>query len=198
MASVDQVKARPGGRNAQVRARVFEAVRRALESGDPENLAVDRLAEQAGVHRATIYRRWLSTERLMADLLVELTPLDTPLPDTGTLREDLEDVLARVAGTVGTPAAAVMLRLVAGSADGDLAEAARGYWAGILDRTAEIIRRAQRRGDATPDVDAVAATESLLGPVYFRLLVSHEPITDEFRAGLVDRTLRLLSVGAHG
>src|SRR5918999_1340115 len=144
MTPIDQVRARPGGRNAEVRARVFAALRQALESGDPENLSFDRLADTAGVHRATLYRRWLSTDGLVADLLIELTPLDTPLPDTGTLRGDLAGVVARVAATAATPAAQLMQRVVAGSADADLAEAARGYWAGILDHTAEVVRRAQR------------------------------------------------------
>jgi AcrR family transcriptional regulator len=189
----DHVRTRPGGRNAQVRARVFDAVRRALESGDPQNLSFDRLAEDAGVHRATIYRRWLSTEGLVADLLVELTPLDTPLPDTGTLRGDLARVAARVAATSATPAARMMLRLVAGSTDPHLIEAARAYWSSLLDHTAQVIRRAQRRGAAAADVDAVAATESLLAPIHFRLLITQQPITDDFLTAQVDHTIRLLS-----
>jgi AcrR family transcriptional regulator len=189
---IDQVRSRPGGRNAQVRARVFDAIRQALESGDSDNLAIDRLAERAGVHRATIYRRWLSTEGLVADLLAELTPLDTPLPDTGSLRDDLTEVVARVAATATAPAALVLSRIVAGSADTHLGAAARGYWASVLDHTAEVIRRAQQRGQATTDVDAVAAIESLLAPIHFRLLVMHQPITDEFCTGLVDRTIHMI------
>jgi AcrR family transcriptional regulator len=191
--STDQVRTRPGGRNAQVRARVFDAVRQALESGDPQNLSFDRLAEQAGVHRATIYRRWLSTEGLVADLLVELTPLDTPLPDTGTLGGDLAEVVSRVAATAATPAARMMQRLVAGTTDQYLVEAARGYWSSLLDHTAQVIRRAQRRGAAAADVDPVVATESLLAPIHFRLLVTQQPITDEFLTERVDHTIRLLT-----
>jgi AcrR family transcriptional regulator len=192
MTPTDQVRTRPGGRNAQVRARVFEAVRQALESGDPQNLSFDRLAESAGVHRATIYRRWLSTEGLVADLLVELTPLDTPLPDTGDLRGDLTEVAARVAATTATAAALMMQRLVAGTTDPHLAAAARAYWSSLLDHTAEIIRRAQRRGEAAADIDPVAATESLLAPIHFRLLITQQPMTDDFLTAHVDHVVRLL------
>jgi hypothetical protein len=62
----------------------------------------------------------------------------------------------------------------------------------VLDHTAEVIRRAQQRGQATTDVDAVAAIESLLAPIHFRLLVMHQPITDEFCTGLVDRTIHMI------
>jgi AcrR family transcriptional regulator len=192
VASSDRVQARPGGRNAQVRAHVFDAVRQALESGDPQNLSIDQLAESAGVHRATIYRRWLSTEGLVADLLVELTPLHTPLPDTGTLRDDLTAVAARVAATAATPAAQTTQRLVAGSTDPHLTKAARDYWASLLEHTAQVIRHAQQRGEATADIDPVAATESLLAPIHFRLLLTQQPVTDDFLASLVDQTIRLL------
>jgi AcrR family transcriptional regulator len=188
----DQVQTRPGGRNAQVRARVIDAVRQALESGDPQNLSFDRLAGSAGVHRATIYRRWLSTEGLVADLLAELTPLNTPLPDTGDLRGDLAEVAARVAATTATPTARMMQRLVAGTTDPHLAAAARAYWSSLLDHTAEIIRRAQRRDTATTEVDPVAATESLLAPIHFRLLITQQPTTAEFLTEHVDHMIRLL------
>ncbi len=92
-----------------------------------------------------------------------------------------------------TPAVRLMLRLVAGSTDPHLVEAARAYWSSLLDHTAQVIRRAQRGGAATADVDPVAATESLLAPIHFRLLVTRQAITDEFLTAQVDHTIRLLS-----
>jgi AcrR family transcriptional regulator len=192
VASTDQVQKRPGGRSAEVRKRVFAAMREALESGNPEELAIERLAERSGVHRATIYRRWFSTEGLVTDLLVELTPIDTPLPDTGALRGDLAELIERVARTIAAPSTNAMLRLVAATTDDQLAEAASRYWMSLIDHTADVIRLAQQRGEATTAVDAVAATESLLAPLYLRLLVTHHPITDAFLANVVDRTVRLL------
>jgi len=115
-------------------------------------------------------KRWLSSAGLVADLLVALTPLETPLPDTGNLRTDLMAVVARAAATVAAPMSQAMLALVAGAADGPLALAAAEYWASLFQRTAEVIRRAQRRGDADPIVDAVDAIGSLLAPIYLRAL----------------------------
>ena len=86
-----------------------------------------------------------------------------------------------------------MQRLVAGTTDQYLVEAARGYWSSLLDHTAQVIRRAQRRGEAAADVDPVVATESLLAPIHFRLLVTQQPITDEFLTERVDHTIRLLT-----
>ena len=185
---VDRVRARPGGRNADVRTRVFDAVRDALERGDPAALTIDEVARRSGVHRATIYRRWLSTGGLVADLLTALTPVHTPLPDTGDLRSDLLDVATRVAGTVASPMSQAMLPLIATGTDERLNHAAAGYWGSLFDHTAAVIRRAQQRGQATADVDPVHAVEMLLAPIYLRSLVTHQPID----AVVVERTVDLI------
>jgi AcrR family transcriptional regulator len=189
---IDQVRSRPGGRNAQVRQRVFDAVRAALESGQPTELSVERLAARAGVHRVTIYRRWLSAEGVVADLLTYLTPVSTPLPDTGRLDSDMRALITRVASTITEPSVLAMLRLSAGSTDPVLIEAARGYWSSLLQYTAAVIRRAQGRGEATSEIDATDATESALGPLYLRLLVTRQPIDEHFLSTVTARAVRLV------
>jgi AcrR family transcriptional regulator len=189
---MDRVQTRTGGRSADVRGRVLSAVRAALEAGDPDALAIERLAEQAHVSRATIYRRWLSTSSLVAELLTGLTPVQTPLPDTGDLRADLARVARRVTQTMSTPFARTTLKLVAASTDPHLVQAAAGYWASVLDRTAEVVRSAQQRGAATLEVDPVEAIESLLGPIYLRLLVTQQPVPEDDLHRLVARTARML------
>jgi AcrR family transcriptional regulator len=193
---VDQVRARPGGRSAEVRARVFEAVRDALERGDPGGLTIDEVARRSGVHKATIYRRWLSTGGLVADLLTALTPVDTPLPDTGDLRADLLDVATRVAGTVASPMSQAMLPLITAGADERLNAAAANYWSSLFHHTATVIHRAQQRGQAAADVDPVHAIELLLAPIYLRSLVTHQLVDTAVIERAVDLTVRTLTAHA--
>lgn len=193
MSDVDRVRARPGGRSADVRTRVFDAVRDALEHGDPAALTIDEIASRSGVHKATIYRRWLSTTGLIADLLIALTPVDTPLPDTGDLRTDLLDVATRVAGTVASPMSRAMLPLITAGTDERLNRAAAGYWTSLFDHTATVIRRAQHRGHATAEVDPVDAIETLLAPIYLRSLVTHRPVDAAVVERSVDLTIRTLT-----
>jgi AcrR family transcriptional regulator len=195
MDAVDQVRTRPGGRSARVRERVLAAVREAVESGDTDALSIDELARRSGVHRATIYRRWLSTAGLFADLLLALTPVETPLPDTGNLRQDLAEVANRVAATLATAMSATMLPMLAASTEPHVVNAAAAYWSNLFTHTAQVVRRAQARGDAAPGIDPVAAIESLLAPIYLRTLVSRQPITPGFLTDLADRTARMLHPG---
>jgi AcrR family transcriptional regulator len=192
MEAADRVRVRPGGRNADVRERVFGAVRDALERGDPAALAVEEVARRSGVHKATIYRRWLSTAGLVADLLLALTPVETPLPDTGDLRRDLVEVATRVAETIASPMSRTMLPLIAAGTDDRLAAAATGYWASLFDHTATVVRRAQHRGQAAAGIDPVNAIEALLAPIYLRALVTHQPVTGAFIETLADQTVRMI------
>jgi AcrR family transcriptional regulator len=189
---VDRVRARPGGRSADVRQRVFAAVREALERGDPTALTIDEVARRSGVHKATIYRRWLTTAGLVADLLLALTPVKTPLPDTGDLRRDLLAIATRVADTIASPMSQTMLPLIAASSSDRLSDAAAGYWASLFEHTATVIRRAQHRGQAAADIDPVHAVESLLAPIYLHALVTHQPVDATLIKRTADLTARML------
>lgn len=193
---MDRVQARPGGRSAAVRERVFDAVRDALERGDPAALTIEEVARRSGVHQATIYRRWLSTAGLVADLLIALTPVQTPLPDTGDLYNDLVEVATRVADTVASPTSQAMLPLIAASTDDRLTRAAADYWASLFDHTATVIRRAQQRGQATTDIDPTRAIETLLAPIYLRTLATHQPIDATLIAATAAATTRMLHPAA--
>jgi AcrR family transcriptional regulator len=193
MTSVDRVTTRPGGRSADVRERVFAALREALATGDPDALSVDALARRSGVHKATIYRRWMSSSGALADLLGELTPLVTPLPDTGDLEQDLAAVAKRVSRTLRSPTSNAIVHHIAGSTDPDLARAANAYWGSLFEHTAEVVRRAQQRGEAAADADPVEAIENLLAPLYLRLLVTHQPADQAFIDRLATHTANLLT-----
>ncbi|WP_342216917.1 helix-turn-helix domain-containing protein [Nocardia cyriacigeorgica] len=49
---------RPGGRTARIRTQVLEAVHAELTEHGYDALTIDTVAARAGVHRATVYRRW--------------------------------------------------------------------------------------------------------------------------------------------
>jgi AcrR family transcriptional regulator len=192
MAPADQVRTRTGGRSAAAREKVLAALSEALAAGDPDALSIDDLARRSGVHRTTIYRRWMSTSGAIADLLTEITPLEVPLPDTGDLRRDLTATAERVWRTITSPAASAIVRRIAGSTNPELAQAAQDYWSRMLGNAAAIVRQAQQRGQAASDVDPEAAIETLLAPLYLRLLITREPVGTAVITDLVDRAIRLL------
>jgi AcrR family transcriptional regulator len=182
-------KPRPGGRSARVRAAVIEALFAELIDKGYGELTMEGIARRAGVNKTTLYRRWGSKEDLILEAMLELGERRVPIPDTGSLRDDLLTVGREIAASLATPESDAIVRAGAAERDPDsrLAEAARAFWRVRFDLLSEIVDRAKERGELPPDTEAKPLIEGLLGGIYLRLLVTREPLDDDFLAGLADR-----------
>src|SRR6185369_11206385 len=104
---------RPGGRSARVREAVHRAAHDVLRERGGAELSIAEVATRAGVNPTSIYRRWGSREGLVMDLAVAQASRDVPIPDTGTLRGDLEAYAIQAARGLGSPAGAAFIRMLA-------------------------------------------------------------------------------------
>jgi AcrR family transcriptional regulator len=132
-----------------------------------EAMSMEGIAARAGVGKTTIYRRWRSKEELIVDAIDRLI-LPAEVPDTGSLRQDLVELLV------------VIQRVMTSSRVGDFfprmaAHVAAGSPLGraYLERVIEprfammrgVIRRGVERGEAPPDVDPEMVRGLLAGPI---------------------------------
>lgn len=183
---------RPGGRSARVRDAVHEAVLELLRERTWEELGVPAVAERSGVHQATIYRRWRSMPVLLDDVVAGHLTRSAPLPDTGSLRGDLEAYAEGVAGGLVGPFRVLVLR----AAMVDLRAGAASGLAGVLaERSRQLqamLDRAGARGETPPSVDELI--EVVLAPLYFDALFARPGGPARARS-LVERLL-VLSAGA--
>jgi AcrR family transcriptional regulator len=177
---------RPGGRSARVRAAVLAATLAELAGCGYSGVTLDGVAARAEVHKTTLYRRWRTKEALVLDAMLEEASRTVAVPDTGSLRGDLMELARRSATIQTSPAGEAVVRAVAGEAPGNphMAAANRRFWADRLTLDRTILRRAVDRGEIATDNQPVI--EMLLGPLYFRLLVTGGPLDDEFIEGIVD------------
>lgn len=83
---------RPGGRTARTRTAVLAATRAELTDTGLARMTVEKVAARAGVAKTTVYARWRDISGLIVDLLSELTVRTVPVPDTGSLEEDLRQL----------------------------------------------------------------------------------------------------------
>jgi AcrR family transcriptional regulator len=170
---------RPGGRSARVRTSVLEAVESILATDGYAELSIEAVADRAGVHKTTVYRRWATREALVADAVRERSRVAVPVPDTGSLRGDLTALGRAVAANVGSPAGTRLARtlLAAGVTDADVAQDQRAFWDERLRLCEPIVARAITRGEIAQKTDPRFVIESLIGPLYVRLLLTGEPVT---------------------
>jgi AcrR family transcriptional regulator len=168
-------------RAVRTREAVLRAVADILEEEGPAGITHQRVAERAGVGRATVYRHWAEP----ADLLVEaVTSADLPFLDRpgGTLRERLRADLRRLRDDLGAPIMATLLATIIERSRHDPATRAHRdrVATGLVENARVAIDAAMATGElhSRPDPDDLVA--QTLGPLFFRRVVADRPADDAF------------------
>jgi AcrR family transcriptional regulator len=174
--------------------RTRQAVRRAvadiLEEDGPAGITHQRVAERAGVGRATIYRHWAHP----ADLLIEaVQSADVPFLEQpgGTLQQRLRTDLRRLRDDLGAPIMATLLATIIDGSRRDPATRAHRDWvlASLADNARLAIDAAMATGElySRPDPDDLVA--QTLGPLFFRRIIADQPADDAFIDRIIDDAL---------
>jgi AcrR family transcriptional regulator len=185
------VRRRPGGRSARVRRAVLAATIEELAEVGYGAFGFDGVARRAGVHRTTLYRRWRSREDLLVDAIAEYAQVAVPIPDTGSVRDDLLRYATSIVRSVAQPTIRAVVAAYVAEADHnpELAEAVRRYWADRRRLARAMVDRAIERGELPASADADRVFDHVLGPIYLRLLVTREPLAEAELARIVDSAL---------
>jgi AcrR family transcriptional regulator len=175
---------------------ILEAVLDLVARNGLTHLSMDAVAAKAGVSKATIYRRWPSKEALVVDAWRTLiAPADTP--DTGSLRGDVEAILGTLLDKVGDPGFDVLSQVMAAArTDRALADALREYVATRRRPLRAVLERAVARGELAQDLELDVVQDALVGPLFYRLLLSHGPLDREVARNVIDVVLAGLVVGS--
>ena len=162
-----------------VRQAVLDATVEALVDHGMEKLTVAEVAARAGVQETSVYRRWGTRENLVTDTLLTYSQEqeDVPVPDTGSVREDLVAFASSVAAYLSTPLGRALLDAAVRTADDPgLTRARAAFWDGRLDRAQVIVERAVARGELPETAGARLALEALLALLYARTLLVRAPL----------------------
>ncbi|WP_406384447.1 TetR/AcrR family transcriptional regulator C-terminal ligand-binding domain-containing protein [Streptomyces sp. NBC_01618] len=188
---------RPGGRTARTRAAVRDAVLTGLVEHGYPGLSVEYVAEQSGIHKTTLYRRWGNLEGLVVDAL-DLAGEDswTP-PDTGTLAGDLRALAHTTATAFTDPAAAAAPTafIAAAFQSRRAAEALRDFYVERFARCEVIVARAVARDELDRDTDAGTLVRAVTSPLFFRLFITREPVDERLADQAADAALAAARAG---
>jgi len=176
------------GRSEQARLAVLEAADNLLVERGFADVTIEGIAARAGVAKQTIYRWWTSKTAILFDALsTDAAEHFTPA-DHADLGSDLRDQLRQLAAFLTTTDAGAVCRALAGQAQHDPAVAARfeaEFAAPQRERDRAPFRRARDRGQLDPAADIELAIDQLVGPVYYRVLISRRSVSPEFTDALV-------------
>jgi AcrR family transcriptional regulator len=184
-------------RSEKTRLAILEATADLLLEGGLGATSIESIAARAGVSKVTIYKWWPSRGSVAIDAYFYRYSQTTAFPDTGRVSDDLTaQLLAMIAAFRGR-AGEIMAELI-GQAQSDPALAGTlrtGWLQPRRELSAEVIQRGIDRGELRRDIDMAVLLDQLYGPVYYRLVARHEPLSDDFARELVRNTLN--GVRAH-
>ncbi|MFC4060335.1 TetR/AcrR family transcriptional regulator [Planomonospora corallina] len=171
---------RPGGRSARVRDAVRQATLTELAEHGYSGLTVENVAIRSGVHKTTVYRRWGSAEGLIADALELARQEPWPVPDTGSLKGDLREITRLVqsgfADPVAGPVSAAFVTAAVQSSGA--AQSLHDFFSARHEQAADVVRRAVDRGELPAGTDAADVIRMAVAPIYYRLFITREPVTE--------------------
>jgi AcrR family transcriptional regulator len=175
--------------------RILEQVLALLGSHGYAGLTLDELAVRSGVAKTTILRRWPSKAAVAAAGVERLALQTVDVPDSGTLRGDLQALLHGAVDSFVRGRGQFVPRLLRET----------GHHPEIADLLHTVIhtrRQAYRRvlalavarGELGPTVDQELMIDLLIGPVWTRLLITRDPITRDYVDANVEAVLTAFSV----
>jgi AcrR family transcriptional regulator len=195
---------KPGGRGRRRLdpsrdAAILQAALAGLAECGYDRLSMDDIASRAHVGKAALYRRWRSKAAVAAAAVAwwreQLGVVAAP--DTGTLRGDVEALLAAVPDMEGrdqTAVGVVMDVATAASRDRELAAALEEYvLAGPRQVLAAVLARAAARGEIPPGRDLSLAPDIVLGLNMLRR-VTGKPVDRAFVRQVFENVIMPLAV----
>jgi len=178
-------------RSEKTRLAILEATADLLEETGFAATTIEAIAAKAGVSKVTIYKWWPSRGSVAIDAFFLRYRQTIVFPDTGDVKEDLSSQMLVLIAAFRDKAGQIMAELLAAAQfDKALAEELRIAWLQPrreVSRT--VIQRGIDRGELSPNIDIDIVLDGLYGPVYYRLVAGHRPLSDEFALELINNVL---------
>jgi AcrR family transcriptional regulator len=182
---------RTAPRGAPVVRAVIRATFEELAEAGYGALSIDDVARRAGVNKTTVYRRWPTKEDLVTTALLALPDEYFAMPNSGTIRGDLEEIACRMARIFQAVEGRAMMRIL--FFEGKLTQLTRvqAHFAARREATGmpAILNRAIARGELPLGFDQKMLTDILFGTIICKALADKTPLSKAFGAKLVDVVL---------
>lgn len=187
--------ARGRKRSAAAEAAVLDAAYELLSTDGFSATTVESIAARSKVSKATIYKWWPNRAAVIMSAFLREGNKALPYPEVVTMEsvfERLNKMAEEFAGPIGTMVKAL---IAAGQSDPEIAQAFRdGYVGERRKQGIEIVSSAMEQG-LISRADPNVVLDLLYAPLYYRLLVGHQPLSKAFVRQHVQLAMRGLAAG---
>ena len=185
-------RGRPRSEAAASHTAILDAVYELLQEKSARDLTMDAVAKRARVGRPTLYKWWPSKAALVFAMFNERMGHASVAPATGTAEETLRTNVRALIRAFNGLFGKVMADLIA-EGQSEPAVLKELYDQHVSQRRAASVARVEQgkaTGEFAPDTDAELLVDSIVGPIYFRMLLRYAPLTEAFGDALIDQVLR--------
>jgi AcrR family transcriptional regulator len=183
-------------RSDEAHQRILEAAYKLMNQIGFNELTMEAIAARAEVGKPTIYRRWSSKAHLVMDAFLAAVNPELTFPDTGSVAESIRLQMQQLVKVLLSPPGRIIAVLIGGGqTDAKLIEAFRENW--LIPRrkaASEVFKKGVECGELRADVNVEVAIDALYSPLFYRLLLRHAPLTQDFVDELVDVVMKGLAV----
>jgi AcrR family transcriptional regulator len=161
---------------------VLNAARALVEKRGYQALTIEGVAARSGAAKTTIYRWWPNRTALVVDLLVQMAAAEVPAPAGRDPLRALRTELRRTTAVADAPVGRLMMSLLGEAQDDPELRTAllQRLFYPRREASARVIRQAQAAGELRSDVPPHLAADLLFGPLFYRMLFGHEPVSEGF------------------
>jgi AcrR family transcriptional regulator len=172
-------------RSEEARQAVLAAAFEMAAEHGPAGLRMEAIAKRAGVSKETLYRWWRSKADVLLEALAERGERTIPMPDSGSLAEDMRTFMRATAASADAPTQRILRALAAEAAsDPEQATLVRDRF--IARRRAalgELLDRAVQRGELD-QAQAETALDLVFGSLWYRLIFGIGPLDRDWADGV--------------
>jgi AcrR family transcriptional regulator len=189
---VPAAESRGRPRSATAQKKILAATAALLSKGGFQAVTMEAVAARAGVAKTTLYRWWPNRAAVALDCV---SARMTPIVDdsrTGSYRRRFQRQLkATIRLLDGKEGQSILALIGAKQTDPPLGQAySRQIARPRRAHTRRMAQQAIQAGELGPRTDPDLFLDAIYGPLYYRKVVSGEPVTDDFIDDIVDAAFR--------
>jgi AcrR family transcriptional regulator len=185
-------RGRPRSASADSHAVILNAVFELLQETSVRDLTMEAIAKRAKVGKPTLYKWWPSKAALVFAMFHERIAVVAKAPKSVTAEQAIRTKVGRIIHEFNGLFGKVMADLIGeGQSEPEiLRELVEQHINARRTATAADIEEGKLNGEFDESVDAQLLIDAIFGPLYFRHLLRHAPLTEVYGDELVTQVLK--------
>ena len=183
-------------RSKRSHAAIVHATQELLVERGYRDLTIEGVAARAGVGKQTIYRWWPSRAALVLEAYLAGSEAVPPPSPGDSVRDDVRELLVWLSTVLAQPIGGRVLAGLIGDLQHD-DDLGGGFRRDVVpprrSRMLAALERGRARGEIRADADLEVAVDALHGAVFYRLLLSGEPLDEAFARSVAEHVIGGLS-----